>query len=86
LKKDAQHGLTTATPVWLVVRDASEDSYSPCWQVVRDNICIACGRSVTADEVAMKVDQKRPWETPHGHCRKLWQEHDWQPTLFSEGE
>jgi hypothetical protein len=84
LKKDAPHGLTNPTPVWLVVSDISEDKYSPRWQVVRNNICIACGRSVTADEVAMQVNQKRPWETPHGHCRELWQQHGWQPTLFPE--
>jgi hypothetical protein len=85
LKPDTQHGLTTVIPVWLVVSDVSKDIYSPCWQVVRDNICIACGRLVPADEVGMKVNPKRPWETPHGYCRELWQQHDWQPTLFSVG-
>jgi hypothetical protein len=86
LNKDARHGLTTATPVWLVVSDISEYKYSHRWQVVRDNICIACGRPVMVTDVATKVNQKRPLEMPHGHCRELWQQHGWQPTLFSEVE
>jgi hypothetical protein len=84
LKQDEQHGLTTATPVWLVVIDISKDSFSPRWQVMRDNICIACGLPVMAAETEMKVDRRRPWETPHGYCREMWLQHGWQPTLFSE--
>jgi hypothetical protein len=86
LKKDKQDGLVTVTPVWLVVTDTAEDRYSHKWQVVRDNICIRCGEAVTVADMACSVNKKRSWETPHGHCREMWQAHSWAPTLFAPEE
>jgi hypothetical protein len=86
LKNEKEDGWVTAAPVWLVVTDISEDKYSYRWQVVRDNICPHCGQPVTAEEMTRQVDGKRPWGTPHGHCREMWHRHSWQPTLFSSDE
>jgi hypothetical protein len=38
-----------------------------------------------AADLAVNVNQPRPWETQHGYCREMWQQHDWQPTIFPEG-
>lgn len=74
--------LVTAVPVWLVVKEMSEARGNFQWQVVRDDICPQCGQPVTATDMAHKLDSERPWTIPHGHCRDLWQTHNWQPTLF----
>ncbi|MEZ4641623.1 MAG: hypothetical protein R3E31_02600 [Chloroflexota bacterium] len=74
----------TAAPVWLVVRDAAREKYAQRWAVVRDNICPQCGRSASQEEWASQVNEKRPWDTPHGYCRALWTRHNWRPTLFGE--
>jgi len=78
-----KEGLATAVPVWLVVKEVSEARSSFQWQVVRDDICPHCGQPVTAADMARELDSKRPWTIPHGHCRDLWQRHNWQPTLFA---
>jgi hypothetical protein len=85
LKEEKEDGWVTAAPVWLVVTDISEDKYSYKWQVERDNICPYCGQPVTAEDMTRQVDVKRPWGTPHGHCREMWQRYNWQPVLFSSG-
>ena len=82
LQREKTDGYTTAVPVWLVVVDAAEDSHSHRWQVVGDNICIGCGKPVTAADLDMAVNRSRPWNTPHGHCRKMWQQYGWKPALF----
>ncbi len=74
-------GWKTAVPVWLVVEDAAQDRYSPRWQVVADHLCPQCGQPVTAAHLAETVNPEQPWATAHGHCRDLWQRHNWQPGL-----
>jgi hypothetical protein len=86
LKEEKEDGWVTAAPVWLVVTDISEEKYSYKWQVVRDNICPYCGQPVTVEDMTEQVDVKRPWGTPHGHCREMWQRHNWQPALFSSDQ
>ena len=78
--------LATAVPVWLVVKDVSEEGYGFTWQVVRDDICPQCGEPAAAADWAHTLDPKRPWIVPHGYCRQLWQEHNWRPTLFADAE
>jgi hypothetical protein len=79
LLQKERDGWVTAVPVWLVVQDAAQDRHSPRWQVVDDNLCPQCGQAVTAAHLAATVDGERPWATPHGCCRDLWQQHGWQP-------
>ena len=78
--------LATAVPVWLVVKDVSEEGYGFKWQVVRDDICPQCGEPAAAADWAHTPDPKRPWTVPHGHCRQLWQKQNWRPTLFADVE
>jgi hypothetical protein len=78
--------LATAVPVWLVVKDVSEEGYGFKWQVVRDDICPQCGEPVAAAGLAGTFDPKRLWAVPHGYCRTLWQEHNWRPTLFANAD
>ncbi|MCC6607913.1 MAG: hypothetical protein IT327_32205 [Anaerolineae bacterium] len=72
----------TACPLWLVVTSLGESPHGDRWLVMRDNLCPHCGEPVTAAEMATAVDEKRPWQYPHGACRESWQQHGWQPTLF----
>jgi hypothetical protein len=73
----------TAAPVWLVVIDAATEKHSYRWQVVRDNICPACGQMVSAAECAAQLSEERPWRTPHYNCRDLWARHKWGSRLFN---
>jgi len=83
LRRDRGGDMTIATPVWLVVTEAAEDKYSHQWRVVRDNICIRCGESVTEADLRRPVEEQRPWQTAHGHCREMWGAHNWRPALFA---
>ena len=92
VQQEKQDGWLTAAPVWLVVTDVAADKYHPQWRVVRDNICPHCGQAVSAADAAASAAANaaagaaplpdHPWAVPHGHCRALWQAHQWQPTLF----
>jgi len=82
LLQQEQDGWVTAETVWLVVRDVSQERYSPRWQGVRDNLSPHCGQAVTAAHLTAAVDVERPWATAHGHCRDLWRQHNWQPMLM----
>ncbi len=82
LQREKERDWITAVPVWLVVTDIAEDSYSHKWRVVRDNICPHCGRAVTVADMSQSVDAERLWQAPHGYCRETWRIHAWQPTLF----
>lgn len=76
----------TAVPVWIVVKDVSENRYSYKWEVVRDDICPKCGERVTAGDMKVTMTPKSPWTVSHGFCRKLWVEQNWEPTLFVDVE
>jgi hypothetical protein len=52
-------GWPTAVPVWLVVVDAAEEPHSHKWRVVGDNICIRCGKPVTAADLDTAVSRRR---------------------------
>ncbi len=56
--------LATAVPVWLVVKDVSEDGYGFKWQVVRDDICPQCGQPVTAADLAQHAGSKTAVDNP----------------------
>jgi hypothetical protein len=59
LQQDKADGYTTAVPVWLVVVDAAEEPHSHKWRVVGDNICIRCGKPVTAADLDTAVSRRR---------------------------
>ena len=79
LHKEKDDSWMQASPVWLVVTDEAQEKYDRRWRVVRDNICPHCGRPVSQAEWASRVNEKRPWDTPHGSCREFWARHNWQP-------
>jgi hypothetical protein len=83
LEKGRPDELVTAIPVWLVVTAATEDKHARRWRVVRDNICIRCGRPVTAGDMAPGAGQAPARTVTHSYCRESWQTHGWRPVLFT---
>jgi hypothetical protein len=82
LEKGRPDELVMATPVWLVVTAATEDKHARRWRVVRDNICIRCGRPVTVADLAHGSGQAPARTVTHSYCRDSWQSHNWRPALF----
>jgi hypothetical protein len=62
-----------AHPVWYVVKAVLQERRLEAWDVVRKDVCPACGGRVTEPEA-------------HAHCRKPWAETGWEPPSAEGGE
>jgi hypothetical protein len=86
LEKGRPGELLTAIPVWLVVTGVTANNHNRRWRVVRDNICIRCGRPVAAEDITLDAGQAPARNASHSYCRESWQTHNWRPVLFSDSE
>ncbi|MBP8000064.1 MAG: hypothetical protein KA314_14790 [Chloroflexi bacterium] len=85
LQPEKEAGWVTALPVWLVVTESTTEFAGSAWPVVRDNICLHCGRVVTTDDLEQPMNPSQRWQIPHGQCRETWARHGWRPTVWGSG-
>jgi hypothetical protein len=64
---DSTHSM--AHPAWYVVKAVLQAGRLETWQVVRKDICPACGRRVLPGQEQEK----------HARCQEVWAETGWQP-------